>query len=81
MFSQYIRNKSKNLIVLRKFVQLNKLIIRLQKRRLNISLLFWFLDNEIICPPATWEKVFQLFNNKCILFPIVIRRTSPKFWP
>ena len=81
MFSKYIRDKSKNLIALKKFVQLNKLLNRLKKRHFELSILFWFLDNEVRCPPATWERVFQIFNKKCSLFPIQIRRTSPKAFP
>ena len=77
MFSRYIRDKTKNFIILNQFSKLNKLLNRLKKRQLNISDLFWYLDNEVKCCRATWERVYQLFDQKCILFPILIRRTSP----
>ena len=78
MFSKYIYNKSKLLIIVKDFSKLNKLLERLKKRELNISFLFWYLDNEVKCCRKTWERVYKLFEQKCILFPITISQTYPK---
>ena len=80
MFSKYIYNKSKLLIIMKEFSKLNKLLERLKEKKGkgNITLLFWYLDNEVKCCTKTWERVYNLFDQKCILFPIKINQTYPK---
>ena len=83
MISNYIKQKSKYLIAMNSFAKLNELLIRLQKResKSDLTILFWCLDNEIECCRSTWERVYQIFKQNCILFPIVIRRIYPKADP
>ena len=74
MISNYIKQKSKYLIAMNKFTKLNELLNRLQKNqsKRDLTILFWCLDNEVKCCRSTWERVYQIFKNKCILFPIRI---------
>ena len=61
MISNYIKQKSKNLIAMNNFSKLNELLNRLQKResKSDITILFWCLDNEVQCCRSTWERVYQ----------------------
>ena len=81
MFSKYIYNKSKFLILMKDFSKLNKLLERLKIKNKKISFLFWYLDNEVKCCSKTWERVYRVFDQKCILFPIKINQIIPKALP
>jgi len=71
-FSKYILRKTKTFIKERQYDALDRLVLRLKKRG-DVALFFWFLDNHVTCPPKIWEKVFTIFRSHVDLFPIQIR--------
>ena len=74
MFSNYIVRKTKTFIVTEKYAELNKMVKRLKKRG-DICLFFWYLDDRVSCKSHVWENVYEIFREHVNLWPV---RISPK---
>ena len=72
IFSKYILKKTKTFIHQEKYTDLDKLVLRLKKRG-DVAVYYWFLDNTIKCSPKIWENVYIIFRTHANLFPIRIR--------